>query len=306
MDAALILQFLGKAKLGGSNPTASSPTKGIPIVKALSRSILSIVTVGGAAIFWTRAAATLQFSVGPGESSYTCVDNSSCDSNPAVGAISIPEISFDGITADNVTVTTTSNSLSFTVGSLTNDTGSTLSANFAVSDTGFSGVPLRFKTLFTTTWRDAAGSTIDVAWHDDPENTQGANTPTDTPGSQFDSFGSTTPGGNDTASHSATGALDISAPFSLSVGGSIDLASGGTESASEFVTVGSTVPEPSTWAMMLLGFAGLGFCLTRSPKAPVHAHDLQHHLPDWGRRPLVRVSQPERAAVFAWQKQSGG
>jgi hypothetical protein len=32
----------------------------------------------------------------------------------------------------------------------------------------------------------------------------------------------------------------------------------------ESVTVGSSVPEPSTWAMMLLGFAGLGFAFKQS------------------------------------------
>jgi hypothetical protein len=32
----------------------------------------------------------------------------------------------------------------------------------------------------------------------------------------------------------------------------------------ESVTVGSSVPEPSTWAMMLLGFAGLGFAFRQS------------------------------------------
>jgi hypothetical protein len=32
----------------------------------------------------------------------------------------------------------------------------------------------------------------------------------------------------------------------------------------ESVTVGSSVPEPSTWAMMLIGFAGLGFAFRQS------------------------------------------
>jgi hypothetical protein len=27
----------------------------------------------------------------------------------------------------------------------------------------------------------------------------------------------------------------------------------------DFTLIGSAVPEPSTWAMMLLGFAGLGY-----------------------------------------------
>ena len=33
----------------------------------------------------------------------------------------------------------------------------------------------------------------------------------------------------------------------------------GVSAMSESVTVGSSVPEPGTWALMLLGFAGLGF-----------------------------------------------
>ena len=40
----------------------------------------------------------------------------------------------------------------------------------------------------------------------------------------------------------------------------------GTGPALSFTLVGSAVPEPSTWAMMLLGFAGLGFAGYRSTK----------------------------------------
>jgi hypothetical protein len=40
-----------------------------------------------------------------------------------------------------------------------------------------------------------------------------------------------------------------------------------------FSLSGSTVPEPSTWAMMLLGFAGLGYaCYRRARRlSPAHA-----------------------------------
>jgi hypothetical protein len=43
-----------------------------------------------------------------------------------------------------------------------------------------------------------------------------------------------------------------------------DQNNGGAIAPFEFVTVGSSVPEPSTWAMMLLGFVGLGFAFRRS------------------------------------------
>ena len=37
-----------------------------------------------------------------------------------------------------------------------------------------------------------------------------------------------------------------------------------------FSLTGSVVPEPSTWAMMLLGFAGLGFAGYRRTRAAIH------------------------------------
>jgi hypothetical protein len=37
------------------------------------------------------------------------------------------------------------------------------------------------------------------------------------------------------------------------------------------VTDPSSAPEPSTWAMMLLGFAGLGFVATRRRRTPIAA-----------------------------------
>ena len=47
-------------------------------------------------------------------------------------------------------------------------------------------------------------------------------------------------------------------PDWLRIGTDIRRAIGGRFNAA-FSLTGSVVPEPSTWAMMLLGFAGLGF-----------------------------------------------
>ena len=47
--------------------------------------------------------------------------------------------------------------------------------------------------------------------------------------------------------------FDFSSPGASGV---VDIGDG---LATEFLTATSVVPEPSTWAMMLLGFAGLGF-----------------------------------------------
>jgi hypothetical protein len=228
-------------------------------MKALSRLLLSVVTTGGAVMALSAPAhAVLQFSVGTGSSEqfFTCVDNSSCDSNPATGTISIPTISFEGITATDVKVWATADSLNFTVGSLTNDTDGPLNGIFAVSDTDFSSNAGRFRTSFSTQWSNAPGSSVDLSWFDDSTNTQGANTPTDAPGIQFDGISADTANGSDTANFSNSGALAVSPLDSLTVQGSIDLAAGGTESASESAVI--AVPEASTWTMLIAGFAGLG------------------------------------------------
>lgn len=170
----------------------------------------------------------------------------------------IPKISFEGVTATDVKIEAIADaSLSFTVGSLANGTEGTLNGIFAVSDTDFSSKAKRFKTSFSTKWSDAPGSSVDLIWAADQNNAQGANTPEDAPGVAYDAFTSGTVSGDDTANHSNSGDLVISPLFSLTVQGSIDLAPGGTESASESTTVAS-VPETSTWIMLIAGFAGLG------------------------------------------------
>jgi hypothetical protein len=239
-------------------------------MKPLSRLLLSVVTTGGAVMALSAPAhAVLQFSVGTGTSEqfFTCVDNLFCDSNPATGTISIPTISFEGITATDVKVWATADSLNFTVGSLTNDTDGPLNAIFAVSDTDFSSNAGRFRTSFSTEWSNAPGSSVDVSWFDDSTNTQGANTPTDAPGIQFDGISADTATGSNTATFSDSGALAVSPLDSLTVQGSIDLAAGGTESASESAVI--AVPEASTWVMMAIGFVGLGFMGWRGSRRTV-------------------------------------
>jgi hypothetical protein len=97
-----------------------------------------------AAGFTAPAHATLQFTVGfvGSEASFTCVDNSACDSNPAVGVIDIPSISFEGLVGTNILLQSSGNQdfpgspgLSYSVGSLFNGSPDALNGRFAVSDT---------------------------------------------------------------------------------------------------------------------------------------------------------------------------
>jgi hypothetical protein len=233
-------------------------------MKALSRLLLSIATAGGAvAALSAPAHAVLQFSIGSGESSFGCVDNFSCDSSSAVGVISIPSISNPefGVSATDVLLTSTGGSsapaaLDAKIGSFSNASGGALFGEFALGDTNFSSVKL-FRISVSTTWTNAtADSELDVSWFADALNEQGASTPFDAPGTEFDSTELDSPeSGNGTVTFSDTVALSISGPFSLTVQGDLALANGGTVSATESVTA---IPEASTWTMLIAGFAGLG------------------------------------------------
>jgi hypothetical protein len=48
------------------------------------------------------------------------------------------------------------------------------------------------------------------------------------------------------------------------------LVSLGVGSLSQGIAIGATIPEPSTWAMLLLGFAGLGYAGYRRARADHH------------------------------------
>jgi hypothetical protein len=233
-------------------------------MKALSRSLLSVAAAGGAiAALSAQAHATLQLAsqvLLPGAPGLVCVDNSLCDSNPAVGVISIPPLEQSGVTATGIKVTSTGDqhapaALDVTIGSVSNGSGVVLPVDFAIGDTNFSSAR-GFKIFLSVTWTNAAGSSLNLSWFADPSNQQGANSATGAPGSQFGATMLDSPeSGSGTVTFSDTVPLHVAGPFSLTLEGSVDLTNGAELSATESVTA---VPEASTWTMLLLGFAGLG------------------------------------------------
>jgi hypothetical protein len=233
-------------------------------MKAFSRLLLSIATAGGAvAALSAPAHAVLQFSIGNGESSFGCVDNSPCDSASAVGVISIPSVSSPefGVSASDIKLTSTGGTeapaaLDATIGSFSNTSDGALSGAFAFGDTDFSSAK-QFRITASVTWKNAPGAEIDVAWFADPANQQGGTNPFVAPGNEIDFTEFDSPvSGSGTQTFVDTVVLRLSGPFSLTLQGDLlGFPSGGTVSATESV---SAVPEASTWTMLIAGFAGLG------------------------------------------------
>jgi hypothetical protein len=235
-------------------------------MNTLSRLLFAGFSIGGAAVGFTAPAhATLQFTVGlaGSEASFTCVDNSACDSNPVEGVIDIPTISFEGLAGSNIVVESIGTvhgvgdaTLRYRVGSLFNGSDQRLDGRFAVSDTDFRGPPGTYQTRADVAWTNGGDSSLGLISTFDTNNAQGGNTPTDAPGSTIDAASFLASDGDQT--HSFSGSLSGSSLFSLSDEGTLLLDVGATVSGGQDVTV-AIVPEPSTWAMMVIGFAGLGF-----------------------------------------------
>jgi PEP-CTERM motif len=216
------------------------------------------------------AHATLQVIADVSGSVSACVDNAACDSNPAIGIIQIGSGILNGVQVNGSLQTSTGTPanpgpdiLNTSSLSIINLTDITKTVTIVVSDTDFTGPVGSWASSASGTWQNAVGSHITMNWYDDPTNAQGASAITDTPGILIDTFSAHANSRADSFSHNGEGPVLDSGPFSMSEQAILTLAP-----RAELLSRGQTeikvaIPEPSTWAMMLLGFAGLGYAAFR-------------------------------------------
>ena len=138
-----------------------------------------------------------------------------------------------------------------------------ITVTLVVSDTNFAAPVSRAELATSATFQATIGSTYTVKWFADPSNTQGADTSGNTPGTLLDTFTTTATGTVQSFSDNSTQPFSATSPFSLTEEVVYTLKPGGLLLNRGVDMVMTQVPEPSTWAMMLLGFAGLGYAAFR-------------------------------------------
>jgi len=217
----------------------------------------------------TPANAVLQIAADVSGTPFFCADNTGCDLNPATGIIQLANDTLNGVAVNGsiqVSTGTPANPgqdlIDTSSLSIVNTAGATRVVTVAVSDTDFSAPRGSFPLTGSGAWVNAGGSNLRLEWLDDPAHARGADNAFDAPGTMLGTF--STIGSDPLLSFHTdqTGSVSDSDPFSMTIWAQASLTSGAVllnRGQGEIKFSSAIIPEPSTWAMMALGFAGLGF-----------------------------------------------
>jgi hypothetical protein len=148
-------------------------------------------------------------------------------------------------------------------GSLTvrNTTAAPVTATAAVGATGFVGPVEQAFVSGSGTWQTAADSVITLKWYDDPANSQGAEDPTDTPGSLLATFSDTAASFVDSFATGTLGplavndqsAFSMTMSFTLTLVGNGELISRGQNLVKPDANLTRAIPEPASLALLGIG-----------------------------------------------------
>jgi hypothetical protein len=230
--------------------------------------------LAGAAVAAILAAspahARLQLSINANGSTFSCFDGQlSCDVSGGANNLLTIDQTVGGAFVQ-LTLAQSAfgkpNELQLSSSNIENLSGAPITIRLVAGDTGFAPPASFIRDSGSLTFNSAVGSgPSSLSFFADPLNAQGAN-PLNTPGSLLETVTGTPTTDPDSFAGSNLAAFSALAPFSMTESASLALTTGGSITGFN-QAMETVVPEPRTWAMLVLGFGLMGlFSFRRARK----------------------------------------
>ncbi len=209
------------------------------------------------------ANAALKLSLTDGTTTFSCTDGQlGCDQSGGANNLLVINTTIGGFFVEIALTQSTfgsHNILQLSTSDIVNNGSKEGVLSFVASDTNFHAPVSSIEESASLTFNSniGAGDSTLRFWAD-PANVQGAN-PLNTPGVLLDSVSGHALTDPDSFAGTKTQAFLAGSPFSMTEGAALDLVAGGSITGFNQSMTSSAIPETSTWVMMGLGFAALGY-----------------------------------------------
>ena len=209
------------------------------------------------------AAARLQIAMSVGASTFTCFDGQlGCDQSGGANNLLIVNQSVGGVLVQIALTQATKgvpDSLQLSTSNLINENGIPVTITLIASDTDFVGPVKAINNSASLTFNQNVGApNSTLSFFADKANVQGAD-PTNTPGTLLESVAGHAVTDPDSFSGSLISPFASLGLFSMTEEAQLTLRGLGSVTGFNQSMETVPVPEPSVWAMLVMGFGGLAF-----------------------------------------------